>query len=70
MTVSIERAGPVWTIIHDRPEARNAMDTAKRGRADSRFSGIRCSQGGLGLPCSTVRAARSARGGISNTSAP
>lgn len=28
MTVSVERAGPVTTIIHDRPEARNAMDPA------------------------------------------
>ena len=26
MTVRIERVGPVWTVIHDRPEARNAMD--------------------------------------------
>src|SRR6476660_7726621 len=26
MTVRIEKAGAVWTIIHDRPEARNAMD--------------------------------------------
>src|ERR1700682_235687 len=26
MTVRIEKDGPVWTIIHDRPEARNAMD--------------------------------------------
>ena len=26
MTVRIEKNGPVWTIIHDRPEARNAMD--------------------------------------------
>jgi len=26
MTVRIEKAGPVWTIIHDRPGARNAMD--------------------------------------------
>jgi enoyl-CoA hydratase len=26
MTVRIEKAGPVWTVIHDRPEARNAMD--------------------------------------------
>ncbi len=26
MTVRIEKAGPVWTIIHDRPAARNAMD--------------------------------------------
>lgn len=26
MTVSIERLDAVWTIVHDRPEARNAMD--------------------------------------------
>src|SRR5512132_2957212 len=26
MVVRIEKNGPVWTVIHDRPEARNAMD--------------------------------------------
>jgi enoyl-CoA hydratase len=26
MTVRIEKDGAVWTIVHDRPEARNAMD--------------------------------------------
>ena len=26
MAVRIEKDGPVWTIIHSRPEARNAMD--------------------------------------------
>ncbi len=26
MTVRIEKEGNVWTIIHSRPEARNAMD--------------------------------------------
>ena len=26
MTVRIEMSGPVWTVIHSRPEARNAMD--------------------------------------------
>src|SRR5919204_1937500 len=26
MTVRIEKQGAVWTVIHDRPEARNAMD--------------------------------------------
>jgi enoyl-CoA hydratase len=26
MTVSVEKSGSVWTVIHDRPEARNAMD--------------------------------------------
>jgi enoyl-CoA hydratase len=28
MTVSVEKRGQVWTVIHDRPEARNAMDPA------------------------------------------
>jgi Enoyl-CoA hydratase/isomerase len=26
MAVRIEKDGPVWSVIHDRPEARNAMD--------------------------------------------
>ena len=26
MTVRIEKDGAVWTVIHDRPQARNAMD--------------------------------------------
>jgi enoyl-CoA hydratase len=26
VTVRIDKQGSVWTIIHDRPEARNAMD--------------------------------------------
>src|ERR1041385_6068132 len=26
MTVRIEKSGAVWTIVHDRPQARNAMD--------------------------------------------
>lgn len=26
MTVRIEKDGPVWTVIHSRPEVRNAMD--------------------------------------------
>ena len=26
MAVRIEKNGSVWTVIHDRPEARNAMD--------------------------------------------
>src|SRR3984957_13133374 len=28
MSVRIEKDGAVWTVIHDRPEARNAMDPA------------------------------------------
>jgi enoyl-CoA hydratase len=27
MAVRIERSGPVWTVVHSRPEARNAMDS-------------------------------------------
>ena len=26
MTVRIEKSGAVWTVIHSRPEVRNAMD--------------------------------------------
>ncbi len=26
MPTRIEKQGPVWTIIHSRPQARNAMD--------------------------------------------
>ena len=26
MTIRIETSGPVWTIIHSRPEARGAID--------------------------------------------
>jgi enoyl-CoA hydratase/carnithine racemase len=26
MTIEVEKKGPVWTVIHNRPEARNAMD--------------------------------------------
>jgi enoyl-CoA hydratase len=26
MSVRIEKAGSVWTVVHSRPEARNAMD--------------------------------------------
>ena len=28
MTVRIEKNGKVWTVIHSRPEAKNAMDPA------------------------------------------
>lgn len=31
MTVRVEKQGPVWTIIHSRPEARNAMDPVSAG---------------------------------------
>jgi enoyl-CoA hydratase len=28
MTVRIEKSGSVWTVIHSRPDTRNAMDPA------------------------------------------
>ena len=34
MAVRIEKDGPVWTVVHDRPEARNAMDPASAVIAD------------------------------------
>ena len=35
MTISIEKTDDVWTVIHNRPESRNAMDPAS---ADDLFS--------------------------------
>jgi enoyl-CoA hydratase len=37
MTVRIEKDGPVWTVIHDRPEARNAMDPASADALTAAF---------------------------------
>jgi enoyl-CoA hydratase len=37
MTVRIEKTGQVWTIIHDRPEARNAMDPASADALTAAF---------------------------------
>ena len=38
MTVRIERKGRVWTVIHSRPEARNAMDPASAEALVEAFS--------------------------------
>jgi enoyl-CoA hydratase len=35
--VKIEKNGPVWTVIHDRPEARNAMDPASADALTAAF---------------------------------
>ena len=37
MTVRIEKNGSVWTMIHDRPEARNAMDPASADALTAAF---------------------------------
>jgi enoyl-CoA hydratase len=37
MTVRIEKQGPVWTVIHSRPEARNAMDPASAEALERAF---------------------------------
>ena len=49
MTVRIEKSGPVTTVIHSRPEARNAMDPDGRC-ADPGLSCVRC-RPGRALPC-------------------
>jgi enoyl-CoA hydratase len=37
MAVRIEKDGAVWTVIHDRPEARNAMDPASADALTAAF---------------------------------
>src|SRR5258708_21794142 len=37
MAVRIEKKGPVWTVIHDRPEARNAMDPESADKLTAAF---------------------------------
>ena len=37
MTVRVEKNGSVWTVIHDRPEARNAMDPASADALTAAF---------------------------------
>ena len=37
MAVRIEKKGKVWTVIHSRPEARNAMDPASADALVSAF---------------------------------
>ena len=45
MTVRIEKSRAVWTIIHDRPEARNAMDPKSADELDRRLPRVRRRQG-------------------------
>jgi enoyl-CoA hydratase len=37
MTVRIEKSGKVWTVIHSRPEAKNAMDPASAAALEAAF---------------------------------
>jgi enoyl-CoA hydratase len=37
MTVRIEKAGRVWTVIHSRPEAKNAVDPASAAALEKAF---------------------------------
>src|SRR5271156_953896 len=37
MAVRVEKNGAVWTVIHDRPEARNAMDPASADALTAAF---------------------------------
>lgn len=37
MTVRIEKQGKVWTVIHSRPEAKNAMDPASAAALEAAF---------------------------------
>ena len=37
MAVRVEKNGSVWTVIHDRPEARNAMDPASADALTAAF---------------------------------
>ena len=38
MSVRIEKDGPVWTVIHSRPETRNAMDPDSAKALSSSFN--------------------------------
>ena len=38
MSIRIEKQGSVWTVIHSRPEARNAMDPASADALEAAFT--------------------------------
>ena len=63
MTLTVERNGPITTIIRSRVEARNAMDPASAEALTKRCSpsiAIRCNRS----RCCGARAERSARASI------
>ena len=65
MAVRIEKDGPVWTVIHDRPEARNAMDPKSADALTTAFLEFDADKDATSR-FSMARAARFARAGISN----
>ena len=62
MTVRIEKSGSVWTVIHGRPHARNAMDPASADALVAHSSPSMTTRQPT-LPCCGAKAAPSARDG-------
>jgi hypothetical protein len=62
VTVRIEKKGAVWTVIHDRPEARNAMDPESADALTAAFLEFDATRMRRSRS-STARADRSAPGG-------
>jgi len=69
MTVRAEKNGAVWTIIHDRPEARNAMDPKSADALTAAFLDFDADKN-ASVAVFYGAGARFARAGISNSSAP
>ena len=40
MGVYIDKEGPVWTVVHNRPEARNVMQLCLRPVSIGKYIGI------------------------------
>jgi enoyl-CoA hydratase len=49
MTVEIAKTDDVWTIIHNRPEARNAMDPVSADALVEAFNEFNCSKAKVGV---------------------
>ena len=63
MTVRTEKSGPVWTVIHSRPNDRNAMDPPVPMHWLLHFNLLMPMRPPT-LPCCGAKAALSARDGI------
>src|SRR5215813_1093975 len=69
MAVRIEKDGPVWTVIHDRPEARNAMDPKSADALTAAFLEFDADKHACVAVLHGAGGAFCAGAGISNTSA-